>query len=302
MRCYYIHAALAGHPRIAPGYRSFPPIRLLLELKKAGRSGRPEDYGAAYSYAAQKGLLGIFHRYNLLVPAAAAKLLGRGKPTRLPRVVLNLPVFNQNIPSFRMDFLGPLKIYRKEKLLTVRLPPKDAAFFIHLLTARGFRLSQDECLRNFWPRARNPKNNLYHLLRRLRRQLMIPAQYLYVRNHNIYYTGGGITDYAILQESLTLGRALDGAGKWGWAKREYRRAFRQLRGEPFQKIYDPWSDDLRSRILSGIESAAVDYAGRSRSRVHAAEAKRLISRVLAIIPGSQACADRLKALRYTLSA
>jgi hypothetical protein len=168
--------------------------------------------------------------------------------------------------------------------------------------ARDFRLSQDECLRNFWPRARDPKNNLYHLLRRLRRLLMIPAQYLYVRNHNIHYAGGGITDYAILQESLTLGRALDGASKWGWAKREYQRAFRLFRGEPFQRIYDPWSDGLRSRILAGIESAAVDYAGRSRSSAHTEEARRLINRVLAVIPGSQACAESLKALRYRFSA
>ncbi len=302
LKSYFIHASLAGNTRISKKYRLFPPINLLLRLKKAGRSGRPEDYEAAYAYASNKGLLGIFHRYCLLAPAAAAKLLNRGRSTRLPRAILNLPIFNKEIPSFRLDFLGPLRIYRKEKPLNVKLPPKDAALFIHLLMARGFRRPLDECLRNFWPRARDPKNNLYHLLRRLRRQLMIPAQYLFVRKNFIYYTGGGITDYAILQGSLTLGRVLDGAGKWGWAKREYRRAFRLFRGEPFRRTYDPWSDELRTRILAGIESAVADYAGRSRSGAHAAEARQLLNRVLAIIPGSRACADSLKALRYSVSA
>ncbi len=302
LKSYFIHAALAGNTRISKKYRLFPPINLLLLLKKAGRSGRPENYEAAYSYASNKGLLGIFHRYCLLAPAAIAKLLNRGRSTRLPRAILNLPIFNKEIPSFRLDFLGPLRIYRKEKLLNVKLPPKDAAFFIHLLMARDYRRSLDECLRNFWPRARDPKNNLYHLLRRLRRQLMIPAQYLFVRKNFIYYTGGGITDYAILQGSLTLARTLDGAQKWSWANREYERAFQLVRAEPFHKIYDPWSDELRTRILSQVETAVVDYAGRGQPTVKDAEAVKQITRILSVLPGSQACADSLKALRYSVSA
>jgi hypothetical protein len=75
-----------------------------------------------------------------------------------------------------------------------------------------------------------------------------------------------------------------------------------VRAEPFHKIYDPWSDELRTRILSQVETAVVDYAGRGQTTVRDAEAVKQITRILSVLPGSQACVDSLKALRYSASA
>ncbi len=272
---------------------SFPPVNLLFRLKKAGHTGRPGDYRAAYALAKSKGLLGIFHRYCLLAPEAVNKNLSRAKPVHLPRPILRQPVFNRDLPSLHVDFLGPLQIFRNEQPVKTRLRPKDAAFFIHILAARDYRLSLEECLKNFWPEARDPKNNLYHLLRRLRQQLMIPAQYLYVKNRSVCYAGSGITDFKLLQESLALARASSAAQETAFACQEYRRAFQLVRGEPFHMIYDQWSEDLRSRILGQVESATADYALSCHSTQDAVEAGRLLSCISKIIPNSNICTKSL---------
>ncbi len=272
---------------------SFPPVNLLFRLKKAGHTGRSGDYRAAYAFAKSKGLLGIFHRYCLLAPVAVNKLLGRAKPVHLPRSILRQPVFNRDLPSLRFDFLGPLRVFRNEQSIKIRLRPKDAAFFIHILASRDYRLTLEECLKNFWPEAQDPKNNLYHLLRRLRQQLMIPAQYLYVKNRMICYAGSGITDFKLFQESLTLARASNAAQETAFACQEFQRAFQLIRGEPFHFIYDQWSDNLRSRILGLVENATAEYGQVCRSAADAVEAERLLSGISKIMPNSVICTKSL---------
>jgi transposase-like protein len=295
-RDFYIHAILAGRPHVSMRFHSFPPIKMLIQLKEAGRTGRIGDYHAVLKYAIRKGLLGIFHRYCLLAPEAVAKQLARAKPTHLPSPILRLPVFNTNLPSFRIDILGRFKIYRQEKPLNIRLRPKDAAFFIHLMMARNSCLSLDRCIANFWPHATDPKSNLYHLLRRLRQKLMIPSQFLYVKNHVVHYKGSAISDFKIFQEALSLARALEAGREWNFANQEYQRAFKIFRGEPFRNMYDPWSDDERIRILNQLEVSAVAYANSCRSHGSAADGKMVLTVILKIIPESGACRKSLESL------
>jgi len=292
-RDYYIHAIFIGETRISDKYLSFPPIKLLLNLLKAGQTGRSGDYNDVYRFAESRGLLGIFHRYCLLAPEIVIKLQKKGRPTRLPRPILDLPLFNKNLPNIRLDLLGTINIFREDKPMKVRLRPKDAAFLIHLLTARNARLDVQNCLTNFWPRARTPKNNLYHLLRRLRYRLQIPPQYLFVQRDVIYYKGTTISDYNIFQESLALAQTLDRAGEWAYANREYQNAFRLFRGEPFRRLFDPWSDNIRNRILAQVEAAAINYADRCRTNGYIRDGKRILEKTLLIIPGSEGCRQRL---------
>ncbi len=300
-RDHCIHAMLLGDVRVTEP-SAFPPVKLLVLLKKAGRSGKISDYNAAYTYAHGKGLLGIFHRYCLLAPAAVNRLVSQAKTTHLPRSILRQPVFNRELPSFRVDFLGPFRFYRNEQPVKTRLRPKDAAFFTHLLMARASRLEVDACLANFWPSAADPRNSLYHLLRRLRQSLAIPTQYLYVQEQAVHYTGSGITDYKLFEESLSLARTLTRGQEPVFAQQEYQRAFMLLRGEPFRAIYDRWSDDLRFRILSRVETAAADYAAVCvESGSAAAEAARMIAAVLRIMPGSDTCAKSLQTLQALCS-
>jgi len=292
-RDYYIHAIFAGETRISDKCLSFPPIKLLLNLLKAGQTGRSGDYNEVYRFAESRGLLGIFHRYCLLAPEIVIKLQKKARPTRLPRPILDLPLFNKDLPNIRLDLLGTINIFREDKPMKIRLRPKDAAFLIHLLTARNARLEVQDCLTNFWPRTRAPKNNLYHLLRRLRYRLQIPPQNLYVRRNVIHYAGTTISDYNIFQESLSLAQNLDRAGEWAYANREYQNAFQLFRGEPFRRLFDPWSDDIRNRILAQLEAAAINYADRCRANGNIRDGTEILEKTLLIIPGSEGCRQRL---------
>jgi hypothetical protein len=61
-------------------------------------------------------------------------------------------------------------------------------------------------------------------------------------------------------ERLTQARALIRGEKWGFAKKEFLRAFSLFRGEPFKKMYDPWSEHMRRVILNKLESEAIGFA------------------------------------------
>ncbi len=106
-----------------------------------------------------------------------------------------------------------------------------------------------------------------------------------------------ITDYAEFEQLLTHANALERAGEWGFAKKEYLRAFKLFRGEPFKKMYDPWSEHMRRAILNELESNAINFAksclerGDSPNRVaepkSVADARKVLEKVLKIIPTSE---------------
>lgn len=118
---------------------------------------------------------------------------------------------------------------------------------------------------NFWRDSRNPPRNLSHLLVRIKRALRIPSHLIEVswkkenptlKNKGIYFT----TDYSEFEQFLTRAKALERAGEWKFARREFLRAFGLIGGEPFKKMYDFWSEDMRSSILMKLEDEALKFA------------------------------------------
>lgn len=233
--------------------QSLPTIRLVLLLRKG-------QYAKALKYADEKGIMGLFHRYVFFFPEAVMPLLEKGKPTGLPRSVLNLPVFRKEIPVYSVKFLGNLIVYKNQQYLRVKLTPKDTAFLIHLATAKIRHIALDRIYNNFWPDSKRPARNLAHLLVRLRKALCLPSHFLYVKGNRLCFDCHFITDYGEYLEHLGQAKAFLTAGEWAFARKEYLCAFSLFRAAPFAKMYDDWSENMRNAILTGLEIEAAKFA------------------------------------------
>ena len=243
------------------GAGELPTVRMALLLK----DGR---YREALSLARKKGILSYFYRYVLFFPETVIGLLDRGKSTSLPRSVLRLPLFSKEAPVYHLNFLGKAVLYRNGQYLRQRLPPKDLAFFIHLALRAGEpgkELPLDDLYANFWGHTKYPSRNLSHLLVRIRKALRIPSHLLGVDpnlhggvllNRGIYLT----TDYDEWNQGIAQANAFLRADEWEFASREFRHVFSLLRGEPFRRMYDTWSEDTRTRIIFGVRSAWREFA------------------------------------------
>lgn len=296
---YYIRMLLNRAKISVPErYKDEPFIKLILLMRKANQTYRLKDYNYALKFATQKGLKGHFQRLCIFYAEIITKLIERGRPTGLPKAILSLPVFNKNLPAFHISFLGPMKIYRAETLLTVRLRPKDAAFLIHLLMNRNRRMLLDDIYHNFWPRSVKPSQNLSHLLMRIRKFLALPPHLLRIRDNfllwQFYYT----TDFGFFEETITQAKALERAGEWEFARREYLRAFNLFRGEPFRKMYDQWSEDMRHRILTQLETEAISFVKNCLEHKNKKDAKRILEKVVKIIPDSEESQKYLRLFNY----
>jgi transposase len=236
-----------------PAGQSSPTLRLVLLL----RNGK---YAKALEYAKKKAITGLLHRYIFFFPEAIKDLLEKGKPTGLPRAMLNLPVFREEIPVYSVKFLGNLIIYKNQKYLRVKLAPKDTAFLIHLTTAKSRHIVLDKIYNNFWPDSKNPARNLAHLLVRIRKALCLPSHFLYIKENRLYFDCHFITDFGEYLEHLAQAKAFLIAGEWTFARSEYLHAFSLFRAAPFEKMYDDWSEDMRTRILGNLENEAMKFS------------------------------------------
>lgn len=99
-------------------------------------------------------------------------------------------------------------------------------------------------------------------------------------NEGVIFT----TDYQYYEETIIRAKALERAGEWGFAKREYLRAFKLFRGEPFKKMYDNWSDDKRLEILFSYETEVLSFAKELRERGRDEEAQKLLKKAEKIVP------------------
>jgi DNA-binding SARP family transcriptional activator/transposase len=285
---YYIRMLLLDKKGIfiSKRYKSEPFIKLILLMKQANQTRRLRDYNCALRFAIRKGLKGFFHRLCIFNSEIVLKLMEKGKPTGLPKAILGFPIFNRNLPVFHISFLGTVKIYRTESLLKAKLRPKDAAFLIHLSLSRGHRLSSEVLCQNFWEKSKDAESNLYHLLWRLRKTLGISSCNLYTKGGNISFEGFLTTDFQKFEETLTIARALGRNGRWQLAQREYKRAFSLFRGEPFKKMYDQWSEDMRHRILSQFENSVLEFAKECLEHKNQEDIQKVLNRVSKIIPDS----------------
>jgi DNA-binding SARP family transcriptional activator len=265
-----------------------PSRFIALQLKK-------KRYARAYDFAERKGILAYLHRFIFFAPESVRDMLEKGKRTHLPRAVLQLPIFNRDIPTYNIRFLGKLVVYKNQQYLRVDLRPKDTAFLVHLALRAGEpdkRIYLEDIFRNFWRKSENPTRNLSHLLVRIRRMLKLPTHLLEISysedapclvNRGIHF----ITDYDEFQQIITQAKALARAGQWRFAKREYGNALRLFRGEPFTRMYDDWSDDRRLEVIFGFENAAISFLKELIARGQKNAASRLFQKLRKIIPYSE---------------
>lgn len=247
----------------------FPTVQLAVFLKEG-------KYYKALFYAREKYLISCFHRYILFFPELINDLIKKGKEIYLPKTMLKLPVFNKNIFVFDIRFLGRLKVYRSyggetkklkfksknsKELLKLNLTPKEKAFLIHLalrLPEPGRTISLKKIYKNFWKDSKKPERNLSHVLSKIRKQLKIPVHLLEIsrrgsypvlKNNGIYF----LTDYLEFKETIARAKAFLRAEEYEFAKKEFKSALKLIRGKPFEKMYDKWSEDKRMEILFEIE-------------------------------------------------
>ncbi len=111
-------------------------------------------------------------------------------------------------------------------------------------------------------------------------------------NQGIYFT----TDYQKFEQTLARAKALQRAGEWGFARKEYLRAFKLFRGEPFKKNFDNWSVDMRFRILTQFETEATAFAKSCIEHKNKNDARKILQKVLKIVPDSEEALDLVKRL------
>jgi transposase len=256
---------------------SLPTIEVLLLLKDG-------QYSKALKFAEKKGLIGLLHRYVFFFPEAITGLLEKGKPTGIPRTMLNLPVFRKEIPVYSVEFLGDIIVYKNQKSLAVQLSPKDASFLIFLASSRENSIPLDRIYDNFWPRNERASRNLAHLLVRIRKALKLPSHYLHIKEKKLHFDCYFSTDYEKYKEYIAKAKAFLRAGEWRFAKREYLHAFKLFRDEPFKKMYDNWSDDKRLEILFSYDTEATAFIRELMKRGRKQEAEGLLKNSKKIVP------------------
>jgi len=103
----------------------------------------------------------------------------------------------------------------------------------------------------------------------------------------VYFKGFFINDYQEFVQTLARAKALQKAGEWGFAKKEYLQAFKLFRGEPFKKNFDDLSVNMRFRILSELETEAINFARACLEHGNKRDSKKVLEKVLKIIPDSE---------------
>jgi transposase len=291
-----------------------PPVRLALLLKKAQETLKIKDYRKAYNYAQSQKIMGYSHLYLLFLPESVHHILSKGKPTHLPSQFLKLPGFQKDIPAYHLTLLGPVRVYRNNNPIRARLSQKMAVFLIHICLKQGKAIPLTSLYRNFWHTSKNPARTFSHFLVRIRKYLKLSSHSLSISKgafgeENVLHFNSHITtDYQYYEEILAQANALERAGEWMFAKKEFLRAFSLFRGEPFKKMYDPWSEHMRGMILNELETEALHFAKsclehdneirqkKRRMPKGAADAKKVLEKVLRIIPQSEESQKLLETL------
>lgn len=269
-----------------------PPLRLINLIAHAHRTMKTADYRKAFDFARRQELLGFFHRLIVFFPAPVVHLLEKGKPTGLPPALLKFPIFNQKIIVYHIEFLGDVVVSRNQHCVRTQLSPQEKAFLIHLAlraNAPGKSILLKSLYQNFWKHSKKPADRLLHLLVQLKTRIMLPGHLLNISsvrgeprlvNRGMFIT----TDYGEFETFLTQVKTLERTGEWTFAKRDYSRAFALLRGAPFAKMYDNWSEEMRSAILNRLESETMSFAEGCMVHNSETEARRVLKKVLTIIP------------------
>ncbi|MGB3479807.1 MAG: helix-turn-helix domain-containing protein [bacterium] len=251
---------LLGKIKFDKEIQKFPVFHIMSQLDKAHTRSTTKEYGEAITYAQKKGLLGFFHRCTVFYPNPVLILLKKGKKTGLSKSMLQLPIFNKEMPVYYIKFIGKLTIYRNHKNINVKLKPKEKALLIHLVRKigePGKSTAVNDILHNFWSRSKAQSSRLSHFLVGIRRALKMPKYLMVITsyagvkcivNQGFYV----ITDYTNFKIAITEAKALQRVDEWIFARNRYLQAFALVRGEPFSKMYDNWSESTRRIILTEL--------------------------------------------------
>lgn len=294
-REYFLQQILLHNTNLPAETMYLPDIKLAYLLYQANRTMQASKYNRARAYAESQKLMGLFERIVLFFPGVVKVLLQKGKTTGLPKRFLNMPVFQTTPHMFKVKFLGSLCVLKGEKrLYRIHLKPKESSFLIHMACNKKQRMVLDDVYRNFWPGSQNASRNLSHLLVRLRKILRIPLSSLTVKQRFLQWNFFCSTDYDDLQEILVQAKALQHVGETTFARHEFIRAFNLIRGEPFKKMYDPWSEQKREMILNTLENEVLCFTKDFSGHTDAKSFKKILQKISALIPYSAEITRLLK--------
>lgn len=274
--------------------QKFPYIHLLYLLDKSRKTLKAKDYQTVLYFAKRKGLVDFLHRLIVFFPEIIIDRLQKGRADGLPRSILKFPVFNKEIPVYLLKFLGNIIIYKNQEYMKVKLTPKEEGFLVYLAQKVGEPekfIFLDNLYNNFWSSSKKPSKRLSRLLASVRKKLRIPKHLIVISGRDVMkrLTNRGVyitTDYNDFEITLTQARALERSDEWGFAREKYLQAFKLIRGAPFRKIFDNWSDNMRHIIFSQLENATMNFAKSCLAHRSRRDAIKVLQKVSKIIPYS----------------
>ncbi|HEX7320201.1 MAG TPA: hypothetical protein VF399_07590 [bacterium] len=285
---YFLRRILLGDFNLSNNALLVPSLRLAHLFYQAKITMKAKNYRKALRYARSQELFGLFERLALFFPEVVVHLLRKGKNPRLPRSLLVMPIFQIESPVYNLKFLGRLRICKGENPIRKSgLSPKDAAFLIHMSLHKNRRMLLSDICLNFWPKSKTPSRNLSHLLVRIKKTINLSSSLLKVNSDSLEWKFHVSTDYELFKETLAQAKALERGGEWIFAKKEYLRAFKLFRGEPFKKNYDEWSLNLRHKILTQVETETTNFAKSCLEHGNKRDARKVLAMMLKIMPDSK---------------
>ncbi|UCG91872.1 MAG: hypothetical protein JSV97_12540, partial [candidate division WOR-3 bacterium] len=283
---------------IPHGAISHSVCQLLVRMAYASKTLALTDYRRAYNFALNHNMLGLFHRFLVFFSESVINIHKKGKSAGLLRRYVQLPVYKKDVPVYRVNFLGPLQIYRRQRL-RISLPLKDKAFLIYIAHAKKRRLELYEIYNTFWPHSNKPARNLSHLLVRVRKSLKLPSQYLYMKPDNLCCDCQFMTDYNEFENYIAQAKALQRIGNWKMAEKEYCSAFLLFRERPFTGMYDNFSESRRIEVIFKFEESARHFIeelskqynkdNTHDKKVLSPTVKRTLHRIGTIVPDLRGC-------------
>lgn len=110
-----------------------------------------------------------------------------------------------------------------------------------------------------------------------------------------------MTDYDEFKQILVTAQAFERAGEWNLARKELLRAFVLFRDEPFVKMYDEWSENMRVVALNELEKNATHFIESCFKQNNINDARRVIARFAKMMPHLDERNSRVKDQQKSLN-
>ncbi len=266
-----------------------PCFRLLSFLSSLQRKGGARKVKKLLHFVQKERAKGIFSRYILFYPDILSKLLRERSPL-LPSGFYNLSIINKAIPLFEIEFLGNYRIRCNGELINnTHFFPKEIGILLAIAIKKEYELTVENICQNFWPdkELKLAKRYLYTTLNALRQKLSLTKELLTIKEGRVVKKFHCITDWLRFQELIAEAKALFLANEYSLAIKKYKEGFRLFRGEPFKKNFDDWSVNMRFKILSQLETEAINFAKSCLEHKNKNDALRILEKVLKVIPNSE---------------